>query len=347
MTPRIAERRAHACGARGGAALLPAAFVTLLLTVAALWLLAPATALAATSADQQRLDDYVVIADGNQKTAPVTDGEDATLVAQVDARPSNLAVCGDAVAWQLGDGANGAVWLGDLESDDPTCLSEHGVEPALSGYYVVWVDFVNDAAGDILAATIDNPQMPATVCASAGAQRSPAAADNLVVWQDQRAGGWDIYGSYLNGAGDWLDGPTAVPRCWDDDVLAPSAAFPFCTADGDQTQPAAWGGVVAWTDARGQDKDIWAIAHYVKSLMAALSLRQCRAAPGRSTRWPCARAPGTRCILPWPTAPCSGRTRPAAPATAMWPATTWSRVTASWSPTPAARRPCPRPASRP
>ena len=80
---------------------------------------------------------YPVIIDTNQKTAPATDGAtvvwgentadgwgiyavcvdkarsgqvalaDASRVALVSGQPSHLAVCGDAVAWQLGEGATG------------------------------------------------------------------------------------------------------------------------------------------------------------------------------------------------------------------------------------------------
>ena len=259
--------------------------IATLLTATLLLLFLAGPARAGTTGDQPRLSEYPVIIDTNQKTAPATDGAtvvwgentadgwgiyavcmdkaragqvalaDASRVALVAGQPSHLAVCGDSVAWQLGDGATGSVWLGDTCGDDPVCVSTRGVEPALAEGVIVWVDFAKDAAGDIVAATTEDPATVVPVCADAGAQGSPAVSHQLVVWQDKRNGTWDIYGAKLDGSGR-MGGqrPHASARCHQ---LDPSAEFPICTAAGDQTEPSVSRGVVAWTDARGADTDIW------------------------------------------------------------------------------------------
>ena len=263
----------------GGAA------IATLLTAMLLLLFLAGPACAATTGDQPRLSDYPVIVDANQKIAPATDGAtvvwgestadgwgiyavcvdkarsgqvalaDASRVALVSGQPSHLAVCGDAVAWQLGEGATGSVWLGNTCGDDPVCVSAHGIEPALADGVIVWVDFAQDAAGDIVAATTEDPTTIVAVCADVGAQSAPAVSHQLVVWQDMRNGNWDIYGAKLDGSG-WMGDqhPRASARCHQ---LSPGAEFPICTAPGDQTEPSVSRGVVAWTDARGADKDIW------------------------------------------------------------------------------------------
>ena len=217
----------------GGAA------IATLLTAMLLLLFLAGPACAATTGDQPRLSDYPVIVDANQKIAPATDGAtvvwgestadgwgiyavcvdkarsgqvalaDASRVALVSGQPSHLAVCGDAVAWQLGEGATGSVWLGNTCGDDPVCVSAHGIEPALADGVIVWVDFAQDAAGDIVAATTEDPTTIVAVCADVGAQSAPAVSHQLVVWQDMRNGNWDIYGAKLDGSG--VAPPAAQP----------------------------------------------------------------------------------------------------------------------------------------
>jgi len=78
-----------------------------------------------------------------------------------------------------------------------------------------------------------------------GLQTRPATAwgdtDLLVVWEDKRSGGYDIYGARIDATGKVLD----------------PAGIPIGTATGDQTMPAvAWGNgawLVVWTDNRLPD----------------------------------------------------------------------------------------------
>jgi beta propeller repeat protein len=106
----------------------------------------------------------------------------------------------------------------------------------------------------------------------------PAIDNRFVVWQDDRNGGWDIYGfdivsgrerSIHKGPGDQenpaLHGSLVVwqdNRNGDWDIfgydIRTRKTFPVFVGVGNQTEPDIYGDVVVWTDDRGDDKDIYA-----------------------------------------------------------------------------------------
>jgi hypothetical protein len=123
------------------------------------------------------------------------------------------------------------------------------------GAIVAWADSTRT---DVYAQRLDGagaPQWAADgvlVCGAAGTQRRPRLCSDevngaLVVWEDRRGAGADIYAQRLDGTG--------APQWAADGVLV-------CGAAGDQLEPAiavdpTGGAVVAWSDARtpanGQD----------------------------------------------------------------------------------------------
>jgi beta propeller repeat protein len=70
---------------------------------------------------------------------------------------------------------------------------------------------------------------------------APDFAGDVIVWQDHRSGGWDIYARRFDRA-------TQQPV---------GDAFPVCTAAGEQSDPAVDDGVVVWQDHRGASWDIY------------------------------------------------------------------------------------------
>lgn len=74
------------------------------------------------------------------------------------------------------------------------------------------------------------------ICVHPADQWKPAISGNVVVWQDSRNGGWDIY-MYNISTGEEL----AV-----------------CTATGDQWNPCVWDNYVVWQDKRNGNWDIYA-----------------------------------------------------------------------------------------
>jgi hypothetical protein len=153
------------------------------------------------------------------------------------------------------------------EALDPTAFTIAGAAgeqatPAAAfdgaDYVVAWTDLgTGDGKVRVAAVGLDGSVAPAGgigVSASAGFQGRPAvAADgtgaSLVVWEDRRdlaTTGVDLYGAVIAG------GAVTV------------AAFPICTAAGDQRRPSvAYDAaqaqfVVAWSDGRGADLDIYA-----------------------------------------------------------------------------------------
>lgn len=92
--------------------------------------------------------------------------------------------------------------------------------PAAPGYLVVFVDLNPSLVEDIVGQRVATAGYPTgsllTVSAPVGIQRQPAVAYNstdgeyLVVWHDQRAGNWDIWGQRLDLDGSPLGGSFAI-----------------------------------------------------------------------------------------------------------------------------------------
>jgi len=213
---------------------------------------------------QAREDVWIIYSARLEAVRKGADGaEEATPVVTLDSQPSGLQVSSGVLVYQVGEAPESSVWMVDLrDAGDPVCLADGGAaEPAISGVFVVWADFSHDPAGDIAGYCLETPDLGAApVCADPGAQRRPAIGDGLVAWQDDRNGTWDVYGCYIDGEGAWPGdsaGKRLTPRC---EVIGiqPSAEFPVGKAEGDQTDPAVWGGIVVWQDERSGNADIWA-----------------------------------------------------------------------------------------
>ncbi len=129
----------------------------------------------------------------------------------------------------------------------------------LGGAIVTWQD-ERSTASDIYAQRVDasgNTLWPAdgvSLCVASHSQYSPViVADGfhgaIVAWQDYRSGGWsDIYAQWVSASGNTLWQTDGISLC-----LLSSGQY------GQQIAAAGLGGaIVAWTDDRGSDHDIYA-----------------------------------------------------------------------------------------
>jgi hypothetical protein len=148
-------------------------------------------------------------------------------------------------------GANG-------NQDSPRILSD-----GLGGAIVAWRDYRAGISSDIYARHVLingalDPAWPAdgrALCVAPGDQNLHAMVTDgangaIVAWDDARGGASDIYAQRVLASG-------AVDPAWPADGRA------LCTATGDQNAPAmvadgAGGAIVAWTDSRGGNSDIYA-----------------------------------------------------------------------------------------
>jgi beta propeller repeat protein len=122
------------------------------------------------------------------------------------------------------------------------------------------------------------------ICTHAGDQQWPAVSGNIVVWEDNRNGNWDIYGYDLSNQTEFpictdaadqrwpqISGNTVV---WFDDPngnsnlygynLSTHTEFPICTNPAYKSWMAISGNVVVWTDWRNtsEDPNSWDIYGY-------------------------------------------------------------------------------------
>ena len=203
----------------------------------------------------------VVTTAANDQTAPalVSDGAGGVIIAWADMRGG---VTRDLYAQRLNAAgapqwtANGvAVCTAANHQDAPTIASD-----GAGGAIVTWSDLRGGATYDIYAQRL-NPAGAAqwaangvAVCAAANSQVAPVIATDgaggaFVVWQDLRGGvAQDLYAQHLS--------PAGAPQ-WTIDGLA------LCTAANSQITPAiisdgAGGAIVAWTDNRNLNFDIFA-----------------------------------------------------------------------------------------
>ncbi len=122
----------------------------------------------------------------------------------------NPSISNGRVAYQQKTNEPGEKWhifLADSDTFGDVAVQESGdqINPSLSGNLLVyqdnrggyfdtdgnWVDDWNIYLKD-LSTGIEQP-----VCVTAGDQINPVIKDNKIVWQDNRNGGWDIYGAEL------------------------------------------------------------------------------------------------------------------------------------------------------
>ncbi len=132
------------------------------------------------------------------------------------------------------------------------------VSDGSGGAIIAWVDKRSDA-GDIYAQRIDSlgNMMWSTegiaICIAAGSQLDPVvipdeAGGAIVVWRDERSDAGDIYAQHVNGSGivQWTINGVSV-------CVATNIQYePTATPDG------AHGAIIAWTDERTGDADVYA-----------------------------------------------------------------------------------------
>ncbi|OHB73547.1 MAG: hypothetical protein A2Z25_12460 [Planctomycetes bacterium RBG_16_55_9] len=125
-------------------------------------------------------------------------------------------------------------------------LEQDQWNPSISSNIVVWEDnFFGDwdiYAADLstsLKAGISQPDNPVefAVAATGASQTDPDIDENIVVWQDNRHGNWDIFGYNLT----------------------TRREFQITDDRNDQTRPAISGNVVVWQDNRDGHPQIYAV----------------------------------------------------------------------------------------
>ena len=198
------------------------------------------------------------------QTSPVvtTDGSGGAIIAWQDARNGNLdlyaqrVIATSATAWT----SNGvAVYVGSGGQYEPAIASDEN-----GGAVVAWTD---DRSGnnDVYAQRLNSSGSSlwtatgVVVCSAIGVQRfqtvnSDGAGGAFIAWQDQRAGGTDLYAQHLS---------ATATALWSA-MLYSSDPMPLSTARDEQTEvvaaPDGAGGlIVAWQDTRnGATSDIYA-----------------------------------------------------------------------------------------
>ena len=129
---------------------------------------------------------------------------------------------------------------------------------SLGGSIMVWQDD-RSGNGDIYAQRIDAGGAPlwtvdgVVVCTASGTQSDPViisdgAGGAIIMWQDRRWGGYDIYAQRIDASGTPLWTADGVAVC----TAANSQWFLQITSDG------AGGAIVTWEDFRSGNNDIYA-----------------------------------------------------------------------------------------
>jgi beta propeller repeat protein len=170
-------------------------------------------------------------------------------------------------------------WESEFEIEDSDCVGSPKVDEdiivwndidasELSGFKIsTWQRFTIAGSGypfdisghlvvlnrgdNIYAVNISDPCNPIEfpVCTDANGQRNPAISGNIIVWEDDRNGNWDIYG-------------------YD---ISTQTEFQITTNTADQTSPAISGHTVVWSDSRHGQKDIYATILYGPQVPKCLS----------------------------------------------------------------------------
>ena len=191
------------------------------------------------------------------------------------------AISADTVVWSDWRSGDYDIYGYDLttRTEFPVCTaSGDQVNPAISGDSVVWADSRTgddyDIYGYDLATKREFP-----VCTAAGTQSGPAVSGDIVVWGDSRSDTDDIYGYDLatkrefpvctaagTQGGPEVSGDIVVwvdyrSDAYEPDIygydLATKRGFPVCTAAGNQGWPAVSGDIVVWADYRSGGYDIY------------------------------------------------------------------------------------------
>jgi len=149
--------------------------------------------------------------------------------------------------------------------------------PKISGNYVVWEDYRNDASHSDIYGYDLTTNTEFAICTAELTQESPGVSGNLVAWSDQRNGGsgfFDIYVYNLTTSTEasvYSSSNVIFKTCIDGDKIAweeqvsgdfvikvydisEDHVYTFTGSGGDQTEPDISGDVVVWNDRTYNDK---------------------------------------------------------------------------------------------
>jgi len=181
---------------------------------------------------------------------------------------------GVVVVWQDGRGDVGDVYAQHIDGSGTPRWSPDGIavctargrqsDPQIladgtGGVLITWLDLRRGDQSDLYAQRLDPAGSSLwesdglAVCAAAGSQRAPQILSDgsggaMIIWEDSRAGQWDIYAQRIDaqGTGQWQ--PDGVAVC---DVMGNQTGVAVAP-DG------SWGAIIAWTDGRHGQEDIFA-----------------------------------------------------------------------------------------
>ena len=213
----------------------------------------------------------------------------------VDNRPAYQGspdISGNIVVWR--DDRDGAthIYGRDLSPSGTgfsVCLSDTSPAlPAVSGNTVVWQDERNRWSPDFSGMDVYGYNLVTTtefaVCTDPGDQgvesggpHTVAISGDIVVWQDDRNGNWDIYGHDLSSDEQFSivtedsaqEGPAVSGDIivWQDERngnwdiyaydLSSDTEFAVCTVGGDQKYPSIDGNFIVWCDLRSGSSSIY------------------------------------------------------------------------------------------
>ena len=136
------------------------------------------------------------------------------------------------------------VWSVDIWNRNDFTYSDIAVEagvndqqPAIDNDMVVWHETSLSGDDDIYLLDLsEKGAVPGALITHTGDQRNADISGNIVVWQDNRNGNWDIYGYNL----------------------VTGQEFAITDDEFDQTDPAIDGNLVAWADMWTGTSNIWA-----------------------------------------------------------------------------------------
>ena len=170
------------------------------------------------------------------------------------------------------------IWQRNKPTDFGVTLEEFDQQrPAVWGDIVVWADnYFGDMdiyTADLstsLKAGISDPENPVefAITANEAEQTNPDIDRNIVVWQDNRNGNWDIYGYNLTTRREFQI--TDEPH----DQTNPAVSGPFDSAQGEDLLHAERRrGMVVWEDSREGNLQIFAI------VLDGLEVARCTSKP--------------------------------------------------------------------
>jgi beta propeller repeat protein len=102
--------------------------------------------------------------------------------------------------------------------------------PAIYGDYIVFEDETTVDKPDLLLYNITTDQTTSIVANSNSSSKNPDIYENIILWQDDRGGDWEIYIYDINN-------PV-------------SGGTPLFTWEGDQIEPAIYGDIMVFSDEK-------------------------------------------------------------------------------------------------